>query len=157
MHATADLYDKYGDQLQVVKPALKRFGKRSSFAGRIITIRLFEDNSFVRSTLENDGKGKVLVVDGGGSLQCALVGDLIAKLAIDNGWEGMIINGCIRDSAIINSMPIGIFALATNPRKSQKNNKGELNTPVNFLDVEFRPGEWLVADEDGIVVHPSTL
>lgn len=113
--------------------------------------------SLVAETLGTDGSGKVLVVDGSGSLRCALVGDNLAKKGIENGWQGIVVYGCIRDSSIINQMEIGIKALQTNPRKSVKRNLGLKNMTVHFSDVYFVPDEFLYADEDGIIVSKFEL
>lgn len=157
MIATADLMDDYPD-LQVVSPIFRSFGKRDGFYGKIKTISCFEDNTKVRERLENeDGKGCVLVVDGSSSLRCALLGDNLVTLAINNNWEGIIINGCIRDSKIINTMDMGVKALATNPRKSLKQNKGILDIEVSFGNVKFIPNEYVYCDSDGIVVSDEFL
>ena len=141
---TADLCDAHSDVLQIAEPMLSDFGGRAGFAGSIETIKTFEDNTQVRATLETAGKGRVLVVDGGGSLRCALLGDNLAKLAIDNGWSGVIVNGCIRDSGDIAGMDIGVKALATHPLKSLKQNYGQVGATVSFAGVTFRPGEWVL-------------
>ncbi|MCY3751472.1 MAG: ribonuclease E activity regulator RraA, partial [Gammaproteobacteria bacterium] len=107
--------------------------------------------------LEEPGEGRVLVVDGGGSIRCALVGDKLAELGIENGWEGLVINGCIRDSAVVSTLDIGIKALGTNPRRSVKNGEGERDIPLNFADANFTPGDYLYADEDGILLSPVEL
>ena len=157
MPKTADLYDQYGEQLQVAAPLLSSYGGRSTFAGAIATIKVFEDNSLVRAALETPGNGRVLVVDGGGSLRCALVGDQLAKLAVDNGWAGIVVNGCIRDAAEIATLAIGIKARNTNPRKSVKRGEGQQDIPVSFAEVRFQPGAHLYADSDGIVVADQPL
>lgn len=149
---TAELYDEHGDALQVAEPLLRDYGGKRSFHGPISTVKVHEDNLLVRQTLEESGKGRVLVVDGGGSLRCALVGDRLAQLALDNGWAGLVIHGCIRDSAIIAHIPIGVRALNTNPAKSVKRGAGERNEPVRFAGTSFKPGAYLYADADGIVV-----
>ncbi len=154
---TADLSDEYANDLTCASPIFKSFGKKGAFWGEITTIKLFEDNSFVRQQLGTDGIGKVLVVDGGGSLRCALVGDQLAQLAIDNNWEGIIVYGCIRDSRIINDMNVGIRAINTCPIKSQKRNIGELDIPVKLAEIEFTPGNYVYVDEDGILVSEKKL
>jgi regulator of ribonuclease activity A len=153
---TADLYDEFGEQLQVAEPVFRDYGWHLRFGGPIATVKVFEDNSLVRGMLETPGHGRVLVVDGGGSLRCALVGDNVAALARDNGWAGVIVYGCIRDSAAIGKMSVGLKALNTNPRKSVKRGEGEHNIPVTFAGVTFTPGHFVYVDEDGIVVaeHP---
>jgi regulator of ribonuclease activity A len=154
---TADLCDDHSDSLQIAEPGFSSYGGKPRFHGEIVTLKLFEDNSLVRETLGTPGNGKVLVVDGGGSLRCALLGDLLAARAVENGWSGILINGCIRDSAEIATMPLGVRALATHPLKSVKRGVGETNVPVRFAGVTFRPGDTLYADEDGIVLSGSDL
>ena len=154
---TADIYDAHGDRLAVVAPMFKHFGARKAFSGEIVTLKCFEDNKSVREVLGRDGRGKVLVIDGGGSLRTALVGDLIAKLAVDQGWAGIVVFGCIRDSVEIDALDIGVRALATNPTRPVKRVDGEVDVPVAFGGVTFRPGHHLYADADGIVVSPEKL
>jgi regulator of ribonuclease activity A len=149
---TADLYDQYEEKLQVCEPGLHHFGGHRSFHGRIATLKCFEDNSLVGKTLGDSGQGRVLVVDGGGSLRCAMLGDLLARKAVDNGWAGIVIFGCVRDAKEIGQMPLGVLALAASPRKSVKKGVGEAGIPVSFAGVTFRPDEWLYADRDGLVV-----
>ena len=155
MIKTADLYDVYEDKLQVCEPGFKHFGGHRSFQGQIATLKCFEDNSLVSKQLGQPGKGRILVVDAGGSLRCAMLGDILAQKAVDNGWAGVLIFGCIRDREEISKMPLGVLALATNPRKSIKRGAGDADLPVNFAGVTFRPGEWLYADPDGVVVLPE--
>jgi regulator of ribonuclease activity A len=154
---TADLYDAHGDKLAVAAPIFRSYGAHAAFAGEIATVRCFEDNKSMRDALNRGGAGKVLVIDGGGSLRTALVGGLIAALAVDKGWQGLVVNGCIRDSLEINGLALGVRALATTPTRPQKLVDGELDVPVTFAGVTFRPGEWLYADEDGIVVTSERL
>ena len=154
---TADLCDKYSDQLQIGEPGLKHFGGKKQFSGKITTLKLFEDNVLLRKALETDGTGKVLVVDGGGSLRCALLGDILAGMAVKNNWNGIIINGCIRDSAEIATMNLGVMALATHPLKSIKKGAGDVDIPVTFAGVQFSPGVFVYADEDGIIVSAKNL
>lgn len=156
-HATADLCDEHIDKLQVAEPIFRDYGAEPMFEGEIHTLKVFEDNTLVRAALEKDGTGKVLVVDGGGSLRCALVGDNLAALAIKNGWRGIVVYGCIRDSKPIGTMKVGVKALNTNPTKSIKRNEGQENIPVRFAGVDFKPGAYLYADEDGIVVSETQL
>lgn len=159
---TADLLDAHEDQLRlgnlrVVAPMFKCHGRRQAFHGAISTLKIFEDNSLVRKALEQPGKGRVLVIDGGGSMRCALVGDQLAQLAVDNGWGGLVVYGCIRDSRAIADMNIGILALGTHPLKTVKRNSGEADIPVCFGGVTFMPGQQLYADEDGVIVSVSAL
>lgn len=156
-HQTADLYDQFADQLQVAEPIFRDFGGTKRFSGKIQTLKVFEDNSLVRQAVESSSPGSVLVVDGGGSLRCALLGDQLAQLAVKNQWAGIVIYGCVRDSAVLAELPLGVKALATNPIKSVKRGEGQSNTPVRFAGVEFRPGEYLYADEDGIVTSPKAI
>lgn len=158
---TPDLCDQFeaelGKTIRVVAPMFQRYGARGTFSGQIVTLKLFEDNSLVREALGQPGQGKVLVVDGGGSLRCALVGDQLAILAHKNGWEGIVVYGCIRDSADINGIGIGVRALNTHPQKSIKKGIGDPNVAVAFGGVTFNPGEYLYADEDGILVSSAPL
>lgn len=154
---TADLCDRYEDQLQVCVPLLRHYGGRSQFHGRVITVKCFEDNSLVRETLAEDGHDKVLVVDGGGSLRCALLGDQLAELALSQGWAGIVVNGCIRDSAQIAQMDIGVMALATHPRKSLKLGHGQTNLPVYFAGVTFSAEQHVYCDADGLLLANGPL
>ncbi|MCK9695999.1 MULTISPECIES: ribonuclease E activity regulator RraA [Pseudomonas] len=156
-YLTPDLCDAYPDLIQVVEPMFSNFGGRDSFGGQIVTLKCFEDNSKVREQVDLDGKGKVLVVDGGGSLRCALLGDMLADKAAKNGWEGMLIYGCIRDVDVIAQTDLGVQALASHPKKTEKRGIGELNVPVTFGGVTFRPGEYLYADNNGVIISPSPL
>lgn len=155
--ATADLYDEHGEALRVAAPMFRDYGGVKIFAGPVSTVKVFEDNSLVRAELEEPGDGRVLVVDGGASMRCALVGDNLAALGHDNGWAGIIVNGCIRDAAPISTIDIGVKALATNPRKSAKRGEGQRDVAVRFADVLIEPGDYLYADEDGVVIAPSEL
>ena len=154
---TTDLCDAHEDQVRVVEPMFSSFGGRDAFHGRIATLKLFEDNSLVRKALESPGQGRVLVIDGGGSLRRALVGDQLASLAVNNGWTGIIVYGCIRDSRAIRKMDIGVFAIDTHPLKTVKKDVGDADIPVSFGGVTFNPGEWVYADEDGVIVSATQL
>ena len=156
-YKTADLYDKYGRDLAICKPLFIDYGGNKSFNGQIRTLKCFEDNSKVREMLGEPGNGNVLVVDAGGSLRCAMLGDLLAQMAVDNGWSGVLMNGCIRDSDEIGEMPLGVKALATHPAKSEKRGIGDVDVPVTFACTEFKPGDYLYADGDGIVVSDKPL
>lgn len=160
--ATADLCDKYeaelnSGQLQVLEPMFRSYGGKRDFHGPIVTLKLFEDNSFVRKALEQPGSGRVLVIDGGGSLRRALVGDQLAALGEKNGWAGIVVYGAIRDSAAISQMHIGVLALATHPRKTDKKNIGEFDLPLKFGGATFAPGSMLYADADGVLVSDKAL
>ena len=149
--ATADLMDDHPDA-QVLDPALRSFGEAARFAGPARTVVAPEDNTLVRAELETRGNGRVLVVDGLGSMRCALVGDNLAQLGVDNGWAGIVVNGCIRDSSVIDNMAIGIKALGTNPRKSVKSDQGVVGQTLRCLGAEIREGAWIYADADGVIV-----
>jgi regulator of ribonuclease activity A len=148
---TADLLDDFPDAA-VCALAFRQFSGVVSFDGEIATVRCYEDNVLVRQRVSEPGDGRVLVVDGGGSLRVALVGDNIASIAQDNGWAGLIIHGCVRDSAALRELPIGIKALGRHPKPSGKAGEGELDVPVTFGDVTFHPGARVASDDDGIVV-----
>jgi regulator of ribonuclease activity A len=150
--ATADLVDDIGPEVRSCDLQFTQYGGRSQFAGPITTVRCFEDNALLKSVLSEPGDGSVLVIDGDGSLHTALVGDLIATLAHDNGWAGLIVNGAVRDFATLRTIDIGIKALGTNPRKSTKTGEGLRNVAVQFGGVAFVPGEIAYSDDDGIVV-----
>lgn len=154
---TADLCDENMDTIRVADPLFRSFGEKKCFGGRIHTVKVHEDNVFVKEILATQGNGKVLVVDGGGSLRCALVGDIIAQSAADNGWAGIIVYGCIRDSGVIESIDIGIKALATHPLKSIKHGRGDKQLPVTFAGVTFSPDEYVYADSDGIILSKTPL
>lgn len=154
---TADLCDAHEGGLQVCEPVFSSFGGRARFSGKVSTIKCFEDNSLVREAVSEDGDGRVLVVDAGGSLRCAMLGDMLAEKAVANGWQGVVMYGLIRDSADIAAMEIGVKALGTHPLKSVKRGVGERDVGVRFAGVLFEPGAWLYADEDGIVVSPESL
>jgi regulator of ribonuclease activity A len=156
--ATADLYDANEGKVQVALPLFQSYGKKNKFYGQIVTLKCHEDNTLVGDILrQENGVGKVLVIDGGGSLRCALVGDLIAAAAVKNGWEGIIVFGCIRDIAQINLMEIGIRALASNPTKTVKRKTGVLHEAINFANVSFQENQYIYVDEDGIVISVSNL
>ena len=149
---TADLVDEHGEALQSCDLQLRQFGGRRRFHGPIRTVACLQDNALVRKVLSEPGTGAVLVVDGQGSLHTALFGDLIAGLARDNGWAGLVVNGAVRDTQALAGLDIGIKALGSNPRKSAKLAAGQVDVPVRFGGVTFRPGEHLYSDEDGVVV-----
>ena len=157
--STADLCDKYDPELElrIAEPIFRRYGARANFAGQVATLRVFEDNTLLRAALETPGEGRVLVVDGGASTRCALMGDLLAGFALDNAWAGVVINGCIRDSAAINQIAIGIRALTTMPRKSKKQGRGEKDVVLHIAGINIAPGNYLYADADGIVVAERKL
>ncbi|AFH38629.1 4-hydroxy-4-methyl-2-oxoglutarate aldolase [Thermus thermophilus] len=151
---TPDLSDLHpeGETLPMV---FKSFGGKTRFAGRVRTLKVFEDNALVRRVLEEGGEGQVLFVDGGGSLRTALLGGNLARLAWERGWAGVVVHGAVRDVEELKDVPIGILALAATPRKSAKEGKGEVDVPLSLLGVRVLPGSFLVADEDGILLLPG--
>jgi regulator of ribonuclease activity A len=154
--ATADLYDEHGESLQSCDLQMRQYGATRSFGGTITTVRCFDDNVLVKSILGEAGEGRVLVVDGSGSVHTALMGDMIAEIAMTNRWAGIVINGAIRDVAGLAKLPIGIKALGSNPRKSAKSGAGDRDVVVAFGGTTFQPGDTLYSDDDGIVVLPRT-
>ena len=154
---TADLSDEFDSLVQVAEPLFQNYGGIKSFGGQTVTLKVFEDNSLVRQEVESDGRGRVLVVDGGGSLRCSLVGDQVAKLACDNSWAGLIINGCIRDIADVAAIQLGVKALNTIPKRSFKRGSGERQITVHFASVSFEPDHYVYADEDGVLVAAQNL
>ncbi len=155
--ATTDLSDAH-PEAQVCDPEFGDFGGRLDFHGPIKTLKVFEDNALVRATLETPGEGRVLVVDGGGSRRCALVGGNLGALGVKNGWAGIVVNGCIRDSEEIAGQNIGVKAMGLHPRKSEKGlHSAQADKVVTFAGVTFRPGAWLYADADGIVVSDQPI
>ena len=155
--STPDLCDQFGDLLQVAEPRFRDYGGTVAFAGTIETLKVSEDNALVRRVLETHGRGRVLVVDGGGSLRCALVGGRLAALAAENDWRGIVVHGAVRDAAELAAGPTGVKALALSPRKSGKAGTGAQGSPVSFAGVTFTPGHHLWADADGIVVAERDL
>jgi regulator of ribonuclease activity A len=149
---TADLVDELGDDVRSCDLQLRSLGGLPRFAGPLRTVRCRNDNALVKQVLGTPGDGGVLVVDGGGSFASALVGDLIAGSAVDNGWSGLVVHGVVRDAVALAGLPIGVKALGTNPRKSRKAAEGEVDVAVGFGGVVFTVGEWVFSDEDGILV-----
>lgn len=143
--------------LRVLSPGFLHFGKRVAFAGQAATLKVHEDNSLVRAALETPGQGRVLVVDGGGSMRCALVGGMLGELAEKNGWAGIVVNGCVRDSVELNACDVGIRALGVHPQKSQKRNIGQPDVAVQMPGAVVRPGNWIYADADGVLVADQQL
>jgi regulator of ribonuclease activity A len=154
---TSDLCDRFGDRVSVAQPLFRDFGGRGTFAGTIETVRVFEDNALVRRVLEGEGRGRVLVVDGGGSVRCALLGGRLAQLAAANGWSGVLVNGCVRDVDEIGAAPVGVKALASCPRPPAKTGAGESSIAVTFAGVTFSPGHLIWSDRDGVVVGEPGL
>lgn len=154
---TADLCDHYCDSLSICQVEFKSYGAKKQFSGPIQTVEVFEDNVLVRQMLETVPEGSVLVVNGGASRNCALVGDVLAQIAVDRKLAGIIVNGVIRDSGEIAGMNVGVFALGTMPLKSKKEGKGKTNVVTKFGGVTWTPGEYAYADEDGVIVSPKPL
>ena len=154
---TPDLCDLHADLVRVLEPMLVNYGGCEAFSGEIVTVKCFEDNSLVKEQLNTPGADKVLVVDGGGSMRRALLGDMIAESAVKQGWQGVIIYGCIRDVSAISEMPLGVQAMACVPVKTEKRGIGDLNVPVCFGGVTFNPGEYVYADSNGVVVSAQPL
>jgi len=154
---TPDLCDAYPESVRIVEPLFTNYGGRESFGGEIITVKCHEDNSLVKEHVSKPGAGRVMVVDGGGSLRCALLGDMLAEKAAQNDWAGLIIYGCIRDVDEIRNTDLGVQALRTIPIKSNRQGRGDLNIPVAFGGVTFHPGEYVYADNNGIIVSSVEL
>jgi regulator of ribonuclease activity A len=155
--STADLCDGFAGEIEVVQPLFREYGGTSKFAGSIETVQVFEDNKLVREILETKGEGRVLVVDGGGSLRCALVGGRLALIAHTSGWSGIVVNGCVRDSDELRRVHIGIRALNLSPRPGGKKGSGARARPVSFAGVTFSPGRFLYADNDGMIISEREL
>ena len=155
--STADLFDAHRDDVRVGEPGLRHFGGVRAFGGEIATVKVHEDNVLMKEKLGTPGRGRVLIVDGGGSRWCALLGDRMAQRAIDNGWQAVVINGCIRDSREVSTMEVGVMALGTSPRKSRKNGVGAVDVPVSVAGCLIEPGDYFYADADGILVASTEL
>lgn len=151
------LTDLASAHLALLPDIFKSFGHRHVFYGEVVTIKCFEDNSMVRELVATDGTGKVLVIDGGGSLRRSLLGDNLAEKAIAHGWQGFIINGCIRDVTAINDMAIGVKCLATNPIKTDKKGAGEINVAVDIASITILPGQYIYADANGVLISAQKL
>lgn len=154
---TCDLCDDNEGHVSVLEPIMSQFGGRDAFGGQIVTVKCHEDNSRVKELLATPGKGKVLVVDGGGSLRCALMGDMIGESAVKNEWEGVIIYGCVRDVDALSELDLGVQALAPIPIKSVRKGVGEVELPVTFGSVTFCSGEYVYADNNGVIVAKEKL
>ena len=154
---TADLSDANEGKVQILNPGLLNFGGRLRFHGEMVTIKAFGDFSLLREQVRSVGNGKVLAVDNDGSMQCALLGDMLAAAAQENGWQGVVINGCIRDSADIAGMDIGVKALGCIPARGNRADQGELDVELSFMGGVFRAGEFLYSDEDGILLSAVVL
>lgn len=154
---TCDLCDLHDAQVRVLDLPLRDYGGRLAFNGLVSTIRAFEDNSRVREAVDEPGQGRVLVIDGGGSTRRSMLGDLLAAKAVENGWAGVVVFGAIRDSGAVGALDLGVKALGTSPRKTDKLGAGERDVDLEFGGVRIRPGDWLCADEDGVVVADTDL
>ena len=154
---TADLVDVHESTLRCCDVQFRQFGGVARFAGPVRTLKCFEDNPLIKQALSTPGEGAVLVVDGGGSLRCSLLGDYIAGLGVKNGWAGLVIWGAVRDTVALGQLPIGVKALGSNPLRSTKTGSGQRDVPVSFGGMIFRPNDWLYSDEDGIVVSDERL
>ncbi len=155
--STPDLCDDYEQELRVLDSIFQNYGARKHFYGEAVTIKCHEDNSVVKKLVATPGQGRVIVMDGGGSLRRAILGDMLAAKAADNGWAGLVIYGCIRDCDEIAETNIGVKALNTNPLKTEKRDIGDLNVPVTFAGHTIHPGDWVYADNNGIVISEKEL
>ena len=161
--ATTDLCDQFENDIHaglihVLPPVFQSYGQAQAFHGQAVTFKVFEDNTLIKKALENDnGTGKVMIVDGGASVRCALVGGNIAKAGTQNGWAGIVVDGCVRDTGEINELAIGVRALAAMPLRSLKKGAGERDLGVYIQGVRVNPGDWVYADADGVVVSPEAL
>ncbi|MGB5209579.1 MAG: ribonuclease E activity regulator RraA [Gammaproteobacteria bacterium] len=154
---TADICDEHASDVEVAEPLFRHYGGNKRFHGSAVTLKVHEDNVLVADAVSTPGEGRVLVVDGGASNRCALLGGRLAGLLEQNGWSGVIINGCIRDSAEIIEIDVGVLAIATHPQKSRKNGDGQKGGSVSFAGVTIRPGDYLYADEDGLLIAHRAL
>ena len=155
--STPDLCDEYGDEVQVAEPLFRHYGAVKAFGGEVVTIKCFEDNSLVAESVASAGEGRVLVVDGGGSLRRSLLGDNLARKAVDNGWAGIVIYGALRDVEEIAPMTLGVMAMNSIPRKTEKRGEGQRDIALQFAGVSCKPGDWLYADETGVIIAPRSL
>lgn len=160
--ATADLCDAHEDSLKagslrVLPPVFQNYGGEIAASGPIVTLKCIEDNGLVRSMLETPGRGRVLMVDGGGSDRCALVGGNLGLLAVKNGWAGIVVNGCVRDTAELAECLVGIWAMASHPRRSDRQGNGQTEVVLDMAGVRVAPGQWCYADSDGILVSDQKL
>ncbi len=152
-----ELCDHFPELVQVAEPMFINFGGREAFGGEIVTVKACEDNSLVKQQLEHAGTGKVLIVDGAGSMRRSMLGDMIAESAMSNGWEGVIVYGCIRDVNAISMLDLGVQALGAIPLKCNRQGVGELNVAVTFAGITFHPGHFVYADNNGVIVSPKLL
>ncbi|PKQ03904.1 MAG: ribonuclease [Alphaproteobacteria bacterium HGW-Alphaproteobacteria-11] len=155
--ATTDLSDAHGALVQHAAPVFRDYGGRIAFSGPVTTLRVRDDNALVRTAVEGKGEGRVLVVDNGGRMECALFGGNLGKLAEENGWAGVVVHGCVRDTMELRACAIGVKALAAHPKRSAREGKGEKDVEVGFAGLTIRPGHWLYADADGIILAETKL
>ena len=156
-HSVPDICDQFIDDIAVLEPVFHDYGGKQRFCGEIVTIKCFEDNSLVAETVREPGKGRVIVVDGGGSLRRALLGDMLAAAAVDKGWAGLLVNGCVRDVEILATLDLGVKALASYPVRTDKRGEGQRDVPLRFAAALMEPGDFLYADANGIVVAKHKL
>lgn len=149
--ATCDLSDRFGDDARLLPPLFRDFGSRTTFQGAAVTVKCFEDNSRIKEILATSGQGKVLIIDGGGSTRCALLGDMIAKDAVANGWEAILVHGAVRDTAVLKTLDIAVRALCAVPRKSTRRDEGSLNIDIQIASACISPGDIIVGDADGVI------
>jgi len=152
-----DLFDNYNDQLQLAEPLFTDYGGNTIFSGEIVTVSCFNDNSKVKELVATNGTGKVMVVDGKASLTRALLGDMLAEQAVDNGWQAIVINGCIRDAGTIATLPLAVKALGCNPIKTEKLGLGEINQPIRFAGLDFTAGQFIYGDANGLAISEKKL
>jgi regulator of ribonuclease activity A len=156
-HSVPDICDDFPDEIQVLDPLFRDFGGKRKFFGEAVTLKCFEDNSLLRDLVRSEGRGCVIVVDGGGSLRRAMLGDLLAAAAAENGWQGLVINGCVRDVEILETIDLGVKALNSHPVKTDKRGEGQLDVEVSFAGARIAPGDWIYADANGIIAAPRDL
>lgn len=156
-YTVPDICDDFIEEISVLEPLFSDFGGKSEFSGEIVTIKCFEDNSLVRDAVRSEGRGRVLVVDGGGSIRHALLGDLLAAAAAENGWQGLLINGCVRDVEILQNIDLGVKALNSYPVKTEKRGEGQLEVNVTFAGARIQPGNFLYSDANGVVIACRNL
>jgi regulator of ribonuclease activity A len=157
MISTPDLYDEHGESLQIAEPGWQHYGGKKAFGGKVVTVKADDDNTKVGELLKSAGEGCVLVVDAGASKKHAFLGDNLAQAGIDNGWQGVIVNGCVRDVDLLLEMPIGVMALGAVPRKTEKRGLGDVNVALNFAGITVEPGDYVYGDLSGIVVSKEKL
>lgn len=154
---TPELCDRFGDALRVMTPGMQCYGGKVVFSGQVTTIKAFEDNSLVREAVAQPGNNRVLVVDGGASLRRAMLGDMLAAKAVENGWQAIVINGCIRDREEIGDMDLAVYALGTHPMKTDKLGVGQRDVPIEIQGIQLNPGDYLAGDRNGLVASVEPL